>query len=250
MKFQILSDTHLEINKGYKPKLSSDIDAILCAGDMGRRFFKEYSSKKPLISCVGNHFYYDSRYKVNHGIEKIRGELDNNTTFLDRNNNFFKIDDYLIIGCTLWTGFSLYGDQYLGALDAKTFMNDYNYIRIKDGDRYRRVEPLDIIEEHKKDLEYLKEQVKNNQDKKIIIVTHHAPSILSCSERYKGGQLNPCYFNKLESFILDNPCIKLFVHGHVHNSVDYNIGGCRIVCNPKGYGKENHDFKEEMIVEV
>jgi hypothetical protein len=27
----------------------------------------------------------------------------------------------------------------------------------------------------------------------------------------------------------------LWTHGHTHDRFDYMIGGCRIVCNPRGY---------------
>jgi hypothetical protein len=40
-------------------------------------------------------------------------------------------------------------------------------------------------------------------------------------------------------------------------SFDYEVGGCRIVCNPEGYGsgergleKENPKFDERLVIEV
>jgi hypothetical protein len=39
----------------------------------------------------------------------------------------------------------------------------------------------------------------------------------------------------MEQFILDNPKIKYWYHGHVHDHFDYTIGQCRIVCEPYGY---------------
>ena len=27
----------------------------------------------------------------------------------------------------------------------------------------------------------------------------------------------------------------LWVHGHTHNSFDYQVGNCRVVCNPRVY---------------
>jgi hypothetical protein len=40
-------------------------------------------------------------------------------------------------------------------------------------------------------------------------------------------------------------------------SFDYEVGGCRIVCNPEGYGwgergpeKENPKFDERFVIEV
>jgi hypothetical protein len=43
------------------------------------------------------------------------------------------------------------------------------------------------------------------------------------------------YVSDLDDLIFDNPQIKYWSHGHTHESVDYMIGDCRVVCNPRGY---------------
>ena len=47
--------------------------------------------------------------------------------------------------------------------------------------------------------------------------------------------MNGGYSSDLSEFILDNPQIKLWTHGHTHEDFDYMIGSTRIVCNPRGY---------------
>ena len=47
--------------------------------------------------------------------------------------------------------------------------------------------------------------------------------------------MNGAYSSRLDQFILDNPQIKLWTHGHTHEEFDYMIGSTRIVCNPRGY---------------
>jgi hypothetical protein len=47
----------------------------------------------------------------------------------------------------------------------------------------------------------------------------------------------------------------LWVHGHMHESSDYQIGQCRVVCNPCGYMTrsgtvENRRFDPNFIVEL
>ena len=39
--------------------------------------------------------------------------------------------------------------------------------------------------------------------------------------------------------------IKLWCHGHIHSSVDYELGNARIIANPLGYGNENVNFNKE-----
>ena len=48
-------------------------------------------------------------------------------------------------------------------------------------------------------------------------------------------QMNGGFYSDLSEFILDNPQIVLWTHGHVHQFFDYMIGTTRIVCNPRGY---------------
>jgi hypothetical protein len=85
----------------------------------------------------------------------------------------------------------------------------------------------------------------------MVVVGHHAPSKASTHPRYADDTLmNGGYSSELSEFILDRPGIKLWTHGHTHEDFDYMIGGCRIVCNPRGYiGHEQraNEFKLKVI---
>ena len=64
--------------------------------------------------------------------------------------------------------------------------------------------------------------------------------------------VNGAYSSDLSEFILDRPQIKLWTHGHTHDTFDYMIGTTRIVCNPRGYdGYEGRaDEFELLTVEI
>ena len=51
---------------------------------------------------------------------------------------------------------------------------------------------------------------------------------------------------------MDNPNMKLWIHGHVHNNFDYMIGDTRVICNPRGYEmyQENFEFKPDFEVDI
>ena len=93
---------------------------------------------------------------------------------------------------------------------------------------------------------------KRFPDKKIVVVTHHAPSTKSVSDIYLTDKTTPAFANNLEQFILDYPNIKLWCHGHIHSASDYRIGNCRIICNPRGYVKlgEHSGFIDNLIIEL
>ena len=48
--------------------------------------------------------------------------------------------------------------------------------------------------------------------------------------------------------------MKLWVHGHTHDSFDYEVNGTRVLCNPRGYAKdgrnENARFDVNLCVDV
>jgi hypothetical protein len=47
--------------------------------------------------------------------------------------------------------------------------------------------------------------------------------------------MNGGYASSLDEFILDNPNIKVWVHGHMHDPNNYVIGDTRVLSNPRGY---------------
>ena len=58
------------------------------------------------------------------------------------------------------------------------------------------------------------------------------------------------YVSNLESFITEHKP-EYWFHGHLHNSSDYEVGGCRVICNPKGYpDEENSGFDPAKCVEI
>ena len=84
-------------------------------------------------------------------------------------------------------------------------------------------------------MEYIKRITKKYKNKKVVILTHHAPSIQSCLDIYKDDLESACFASNLENFIKSNPNIVAWVHGHVHNHNDYMIGTTRVISNPVGY---------------
>ncbi|MCZ8101045.1 MAG: metallophosphoesterase, partial [Burkholderiales bacterium] len=85
-----------------------------------------------------------------------------------------------------------------------------------------------------------------------VVVTHHLPSWHSVSPAYVAAPSNPAFASDLDALV---PRADLWIHGHTHSSHDYLLGGCRVVCNPRGYpmragGFENPRFDPVRIVTV
>jgi hypothetical protein len=159
-----------------------------------------------------------------------------------------EIGDVAFLGATLWTDFRLNGDPVLAEVAAQTGMTDFRRIRVTPS--YRRFRPRDARRIHAQSLEWLAQETSKARGRKIIVVTHHAPSPQSVPAGFQKDQLNPAYASNLEPFIAECGAA-LWIHGHIHHRADFNVGTTRIVANPRGYPTEPHSgFDPSFVLEV
>ena len=221
---------------------------------------------KNVIYVAGNHEHYGGDYAETFTIlREYLGSIPN-LHILDKEH--VVIDDVTFIGGTLWTDMNAQDPVTLAHI--RGVMNDFRIIQNStemvsyktmvnaydaDGNvkldengqpiqqaefhkRPARFTPEDTVRDHKKMLEYIQvtTAMLGENPNKYVVVGHHAPSKASTHPRYKTEVImNGAYSSRLDQFILDNPQIKLWTHGHTHEDFDYMIGSTRIVCNPRGY---------------
>lgn len=197
-------------------------------------------SFEDIIIIAGNHeFYHGSWFKT---LDKLREYYEgfSNIHFLE--DEFVDIRGVRFIGSTLWT--SLDNGNPVIMNTATYVMNCYNLIR-NDRREYRKIIPEDVIWRYKRSFEFIEKSLVDD----CIVVTHTAPSYKSISEEYRYAVYNNfSYFTELDRFILDNPQILAWIHGHTHHKspIEYLIGSTRVLCNTRGYfGNESidHEFK-------
>ena len=283
MKIKVVSDLHLEFSD-INIQNNEGCDVLILSGDimvaqdlhdhphmeygmysadlagLGRRqatalrfrdFLKRVSFQFPhVIYVAGNHEFYNGKFFA--GLDYLREECAKypNVYFLEQDTKV--IDDVVFVGGTLWTDCNKMDPLTLHGLS--DMMNDFRIIR-HDYAGYRTLKPADIVERHRRTLEYFKIVLSENKDKTCVVVGHHSPSFQSCSEYYKHDHImNGGYHSNLEDFILDHPQIALWTHGHTHYPFDYYIGDTRIICNPRGYQSAGYDestgWNPDLVVEV
>lgn len=260
MKLQLISDVHLDFHDLVLP----GGDVLLMAGDImearelgkknylaehvlkpGRdpnlradrylRFMNEEVTKyNKVFYIAGNHEHYGAQMHKTHVF--MRENVPSNTTVLE--NESFVHDGVLFLGATMWTDFNK-GDG-MTMMNAEQRMNDYSKITVKHNGIYRKADPRIMLQEHFRSRAYFNTVLTENKQKEtplpVVVMTHHAPTALSIPEWYKGNYLmNGCYCSDLSELILDNPQIKVHVHGHTHEQFDYLVGDTRILCHPRGY---------------
>lgn len=254
MKLRIVSDLHLHSTNDLNyslPKLpTDDTTTLIIAGDLSNGFsdiqiswLKNQSNQfQNVIYVLGNHEYY------NNDIATLVSKLDFEFKAYDNIhvlNGMKQIDDVLFIGCTLWTNF-FEGDENLMEI-AHVFMSDYRYIKYNN----REFKPIDSYYLFKNDLDGIKHGLDHAKlnNLKPVVITHHAPSFKSVHPRFFNSEVNSAFYSNLDNFI-ENSDIKLWIHGHMHNTSDYNIGNTRIICNPKGHVGENPIYNPRLLINI
>lgn len=204
-------------------------------------FNTECTKYDHVIMIPGNHEHYHGTFDKT--VERMRAELPEFIHVLDK--DCFEVDDVLFIGATMWTDMNRQDPITEHAI--RDMMNDFHVVRKIISGSYRKLTPGCTVIEHIKTLKYFEAILANpaNAGKKVVMVTHHAPTSLSIDQKYAGQFLmNGGYHSRLDDFILDHPQIKLWIHGHMHDAKDYMVGDhTRVVCNPRGY--QSGSFHEE-----
>lgn len=260
-KFHYASDIHLEFNDLPNTQIPSGTNLIL-AGDIltipmlsenrpksrerSLTFLKNVSKKfKRVFYLSGNHEFYGA------GIDEDKSILEtvfpNNFVHLYEGSSYNIDEKTVIVGGTLWT--DMCGNDPAIKDIVGRGMNDFYYIRkagvsaashAKSGGYETTFMPSDAVEIFNRTLTNIKKAVDDNKDKKVVVVTHHAPSILGVSNRY-GSTANPInfgYYTALDSFIEERPQIKYWVHGHTHCIHKKKIGSIMLLSNARGYNGE------------
>ena len=207
-----------------------------------RGFLDRISKEFDQIVCVaGNHEFYHGNYPDAIGWLEDEYKRYPNIHYLEMSS--VDINGFTFLGGTLWTDMNKRDPSTMQLIAG--MMNDFHIIRNSQRN-YAKFSPLDAAIQHSATLNYIKETIDAEPDKKYIVVGHHAPSALSIHDQFKNQyHMNGGYYSDLSEFILNRPQIALWTHGHMHNPSDYQIGETRIVCNPRGYHGEPSakDFK-------
>lgn len=252
----ILSDLHLEFGgmpRNWTPPTADEIDVVIAAGDLatgvvGVIWLARHFPEVPCIYVPGNHEFYGRRRYRRH-IEKMKAKADDlGARVFVMDNEQVVVGDVRVLGATLWTDFDLHGNWPLAMQAAQREMNDYQQIDLV---QQQRLTAEDTRRLHLESRFFLNETLRCPHDGPTVIVTHHAPSERSSHKRFAGSPLNPAYASRLEPLMLEwEPA--LWVHGHMHDSSDYQIGETRVICNPRGYaGHElNPNFNPRLIVNL
>ncbi|HDR9103589.1 TPA: metallophosphoesterase [Burkholderia vietnamiensis] len=264
MKLRILSDLHVEFFPFDAPQVEAD--AVILAGDIGVRMqgldwahAQFHASGVPVLYVPGNHEFYHDDIEQWHAAAATRSAqygivLGTMGSFrLEKEGE----QPVRVLGTTLWTDFALFEDWTVEQAGRRVQMAlaDYSAIRYRGAN----LRWPDTLEFHKRELTWLVDAAKQARaaGEKVVVVTHHAPSLHSALAVYQSDPVTAGFASNLESLVAKY--VDVFVHGHMHNSSNYYLGPCRVIANPRGYPMqrwnpntrfENQQFNPTLVVEV
>ena len=233
-------------------------DAYVAAGDLfddGRlsaRWCAELAQRsgRPVIFTPGNHDFYGARISVRLQ-EMARICRAGGVTLLQ--NRSVVLNGVRFVGGTAWTDFALDGAGFQGLARhaARNMIQDFSAIFVGDGTGAGEMLSPEYTERmHRRTLRALDRGLEDAYEEPVVVVTHHAPSRRSISSSFQKSALNPAFASSLDDKVGWSNA-RVWVHGHVHHSVDYELGATRVLCNPRGYGKfQNSMFCEGLIVDT
>lgn len=264
MLVRLLSDLHLECAKYKIQKLPEDLESVLIlAGDIAlgksHRLLVENAcaSFKHVILILGNHEYYGNEVHTLNQEWKVISEGIDNLHFL--NNNYVVLDDVKFLGATMWT--DMKDNDWHMKQRAKHSMNDYNQIKIdhfsdiprtKHGSRSnigQMLHPDDTVEMYFKTVKFFDDELSKGFDGKTVIITHHLPIYSCISPRFAQSPLN-CMYHANCDWLINKHKIDYWFHGHTHDSLDFQAGDTRIVCNPRGYIPYEPNDKFDHLLQI
>jgi Icc-related predicted phosphoesterase len=239
MRIHVLSDLHLEFSRGGRfrlPKWPINCDVLVLAGDIGtggmaRQLIEQRTRFGPVLYILGNHeFYAKGKFMEDIRVywQDLSKEIDN-LHVLD--NTHVDIAGYRFLGTTLWSNTS-FGPPLA--------MNDFKVI---DRGQFTQAHACDLWCEN---LLWLNDELQSST-LPCIVVTHHLPSYDCVEAQYKNKEFDHGYASDCGE-LLRHQNTKLWIHGHTHHSIDMEIDGTRVVCNPRGYSFEANKHFDPLKV--
>lgn len=291
MNIQLLSDLHFEFftresDHLGRVQIHPNADVVALIGDIDTGGYAlERASKiamdfgKRVIFVPGNHEFYRKEIQetlnvFRKGAPGVHVLLGVDFPDLREDEKSIVIDNVRFCGGTLWTDFKLYeGSVRMPTQDIalKIGQNGLNDFRLIKNGMYSFTAE-DSLKYHNDAYRIIKSVLDTPFSGKTVVLTHHGVHKESIHAKYRPGigaletarpqmgentswMINPAFCSHLPELVAK---ADLCLHGHTHESLDYMVGKCRIVTNPRGYPLnrdspirwENTRYEPQMLIEV
>ena len=255
MLYQYASDLHIELSGNSRwlkhHPLNVAGEVLLLAGDI-HYLGAEGCIKHPFwdwcadnfertIVVPGNHEYY-GRYDLFPTLDRWSYPIRSNVKYM--NNSVERIGNTDLICSTLWSNI-----RFENAFVVENGISDFRRV-LYDGNR------LDFAHfntAHERSVSFVKDAVKESDAESVVVISHHVPSNILVSDRYKGSPLNDAFVSEQGNWIADSR-IQYWIYGHSHVNIDGCICNTKFLTNQLGYitadNPEAYGFAKDKVFEL
>ncbi len=246
-----MSDLHLEAVRhpdAYRPRCVG-FDVLVVAGDVRHGSAQAIATVarlaegKPCVFVLGNHEPWGRELGSERAAAR-RAAARHGVVLLD--------DGEATLAGVRFVGGTLWADGRLGGQDGAPGQATGEQVYVgQDGGAMRLITSGDQAAMHARTRGVIEAALAGPGDGcPVVVVTHHAPHLLCVPAAYRRHWVAGNSASDL-SHLTDAGRVALWVHGHLHESVDLaRPGGTRILCNPAGPRFGNADFRDDLVVEV
>ncbi|OCH88535.1 hypothetical protein OBBRIDRAFT_83113 [Obba rivulosa] len=260
-RLQLLSDLHLEIQRGDSPLYEYNFPAnapnLALLGDIGwtrdNRLFDWLDNQLMRFERVffipGNNEPYatsidESTARLQDFARQRPGDPSRSLgTFILLTRTRYDVSSTLtILGCTLWSSLDP------SALDVLSgTLADFKRIKSFDVSTFSAV--------HKADISWLSDNItrirEHESGRRVMVLTHHAPTIQGTSDpKYQGEPRSSAFATELSAKAFWSKPLVLWGFGHTHWSCDFERNGVRVYSNQRGSGQGSPGFDSAKVVEI
>jgi predicted phosphohydrolase len=254
----IASDLHFEFHKaeyGWLPDIALNCDVIVLAGDIGVgdsacEAVLRIADAHPLSQIVwvaGNHEFY--RQNIDKQIESYKRAFINHERIHFLENEKVVIGDVVFLGCTLWTGFDVFGQESVqdASLEAQVAIADFSLIQT--GDDGKKFSPEDARNKFNVSYRWLMGELEKYDPSKVVVVSHFPPCLEASNKHFDKNVLTP-YFQSNCQALIDNYQPAVWFYGHNHYSAKFRVGNTELISNQLGYPNEGHLSAYDPLVKI
>ncbi|OJD15806.1 hypothetical protein AJ78_03986 [Emergomyces pasteurianus Ep9510] len=251
VRFQVMSDLHLEIIQQYsKFQIKPRAMRLILAGDIGRladyEAFRDFLGTQcgqfvAVYLVLGNHeFFGVSRQEGLRRADNLQSEPVMNGRLVIMNQKRVDIQDITLLGCTLHSRILPEAEEIVGR-------------KIND---FRQIVDWTVANhnlEHLNDVKWLRNEItairstEAGLKQKIVVISHHAPSTKGTSSPSNEGNPWSSAFGTDLLLSEENSCfndVQWWIYGHTHHSAQSVSGEVRLISNQRGYVFPQPDHDE------
>ncbi|KAF2496637.1 phosphoesterase, partial [Lophium mytilinum] len=252
--FQVLSDLHLEVGQQYFSfSIPPSAPYLILAGDIGclvdydsyLSFLAQQTARFETVFLVlGNHEFYELSYLTGLATARklalepvLRGKL----VLLHQTRYDVPTSTISILGCTLWSRIPESARPRV-----QTALNDFRKVEGWTIDSHNTAFEFELgwlkaqVADIQKENEAIaKHHTGGQEQRKILIVTHHAPTMEETAHpHHAGSDLSSAFATSLltdEDRSWEQSDVKMWIFGHTHYTNTFKKSGIEVMSNQRGY---------------